>query len=200
MTDLNNKNLGKKGNKVKKISALNSYITNKIDGNQNIRRLIRYFTTTPLSSTGKDLNGNIVKQPDLLNSLKIDSSEGLQSLWRGEFDENTISQEQCFIFVHTFKAGFKGLDSKFGIAVDILVPQKRDVLRYDEESRSCSVGDIIENMFDDLYIENDEYVEYLGNVKFKLIDVSIVRLSKTNSLTRTTLTFNIDTKYIKGFR
>lgn len=197
MSDLNNKNLGKKGNKVKKISALNSYIVNKIDENQSIRRYVRYLTTTPLSSTGKDLNGNIIKQPDILNSLKADSSEGLQSLWRGEFDEDTISQEQCFIFVHTFRADFKGIDSKFLVAINILIPQKRDYLKYDEESRSCGIGDIIENMFDDIYIENDEYVKYLGNVKLKLVSIPIERLSKTNSLTRTTLTFSVDTKDVK---
>ena len=68
---MNRKNINTISNKIRKIGLMVAYITQKIDNNQEIKRFMRYMTVNPLSSRGKDQNGNVVNQVDLNKSLAI---------------------------------------------------------------------------------------------------------------------------------
>lgn len=194
---VNNKNLNTKSNKIRKISKINSYIVNKIDENQSIRRYLRYLTKKPLSKTSVDLAGNKVNQPDLLNSLRVESNEGDAILTKGSFNEETISKEFLGIFVHTYSGRFKDISGTIKVAVNILIPQLREELAYDELERSTEIATIISDIFDDMVIINDEYID-VGEVKLDLVDCNIGRLSKTNNIVITTLVFDANIVAMRG--
>lgn len=183
--------VNQKSQKIRKISRINSYIVNKIDGDQSIKRYLRYLTEAPLSQTSKDSSGVKVAQPNLINSLKIDSTEGKQVLWKGSFKEDMVEKEQTYIFVHTFTGSFKDIGSKLRVAINILIPSSRELLRYDEISRSLELSDLIIDLLDDKVIENDEYID-IGKVKLKCTNYDNDRLSNNSNVIRTTLLFEAD--------
>lgn len=183
--DLNNRNLGTHSNKIRKIAKINTYICNQIDKNQNIKRYCRYLTKSPLSKNATDLNGDKVVQPDLLNSLMIDSDEGKQVLFKGSFDEDIQAIEQTFIFVHTYDGNFNDVTGKLRVAVSFICNNDREQLKYDEESRSTEVTIEISDFLD--MMSNEEYIDDIGNLTFKLVNYKHGRVSKTNSMLLTTL-------------
>ena len=63
------KYLGTKSNKFRRVPYIVEYLMKVIDC-QEIRRLCRYYTLDPLADEAFDYDGNLIEQPDLIDSLE----------------------------------------------------------------------------------------------------------------------------------
>lgn len=181
---INDKNKNTISNKIRKKSGIEAYITQKIDGIQEVKRLSRYLTKTPLSSKGKDLLNKVIEQPDLIETLTKDSSEGIKCLYTMSFKDGLINDKvQPLIFVHSYagKFGYSAVGD-IQVMVDILVPSDYDELKYIEEKRMTEIACYIADELDDTFIDDEYWVERLGNLKIHLDSYDEYRLAKTNNI------------------
>ena len=181
---INDKNKNTISNKIRKKSGIEAYITQKIDGIQEVKRLSRYLTKTPLSSKGKDLLNKVIEQPDLIETLTKDSSEGIKCLYTMSFKDGLINEKvQPLIFVHSYasKFGYSAVGD-IQVMVDILVPSDYDELKYIEEKRMTEIACYIADELDDTFIDDEYWVEKLGNLKIHLDSYDEYRLAKTNNI------------------
>lgn len=181
---INDKNKNTISNKIRKKSGIEAYITQKIDGIQEVKRLSRYLTKTPLSSKGKNLLNEVVEQPDLIQTLTKDSSEGIKCLYTMSFKDGLINDKvQPLIFVHSYtgKFGYSAVGD-IQVMVDILVPSDYDELKYIEEKRMTEIACYIADELDDTFIDDEYWVERLGNLKIHLDSYDEYRLAKTNNI------------------
>lgn len=181
---INDKNKNTISNKIRKKSGIEAYITQKIDGIQEVKRLSRYLTKTPLSSKGKNLLNEVVEQPDLIQTLTKDSSEGIKCLYTMSFKDGLINDKvQPLIFVHSYtgKFGYSAVGD-IQVMVDILVPSDYDELKYIEEKRMTEIACYIADELDDTFIDDEYWVEKLGNLKIHLDSYDEYRLAKTNNI------------------
>lgn len=181
---INDKNKNTISNKIRKKSGIEAYITQKIDGIQEVKRLSRYLTKTPLSSKGKNLLNEVVEQPDLIQTLTKDNSEGIKCLYTMSFKDGLINDKvQPLIFVHSYtgKFGYSAVGD-IQVMVDILVPSDYDELKYIEEKRMTEIACYIADELDDTFIDDEYWVEKLGNLKIHLDSYDEYRLAKTNNI------------------
>ena len=172
---LNERHLSNSSEKLKKCSMLIDYVYTKLIENQEIKRLVYYNTQNPLDKKGIDFNNEIIEQPDL---TKEDVKDLIaMSPFNPDMVEKLIQAIYINIPFGSFYSYGQGNILKFNI--DILSPEEFSLtvngLRYFE------IGYYIANMLDGMYITDDRYVEYLGNLKFDLESLNTYRLSKTNS-------------------
>lgn len=172
---LNEKHLGDSSEKLKKCSMLIDYVYTKLIENQEVKRLVYYNTQNPLDEKGIDFNNEIIDQPDL---TKEDVKDLItMSPFNAEMVEKLTQAIYINIPFGSFYNYGQGNILKFD--VDILSPEEFALtvngLRYFE------IGYYIANMLDGIYITDDRYVEYLGNLKFDLESLNTFRLSKTNT-------------------
>lgn len=179
-----------KSNKIRKVSLLTSHVIDRIDNCQNIKRLLKYNTINPLSSKGKEYDGDIVEQPDIDYSLYFDEDY----IVNGTFDIDMKDLLENNIYVHCYNGRFGNTVGKLKIAINILVPKQYEFLASKGDTRSNSIGQEIADLFDDTYLDNEncDIIDELGNLKFELISYDSGRLSKTNSIILTTLVFDVD--------
>lgn len=186
---LNDKNIGKKCQFIKKCGLLSGYIADRIDNNQNIKRYLKYQTKNPLGQMGISLDNKKVPQPDIIESL-IDEDY----IMNGMFDENISSLVKNQLFIHVYSGNKTDMVSgQVNIAINILIDKKFEYLSNSFELRSYAIADEIENMFSDTYIDRDnsdnDIIKDLGNLKFSLNRNSFTysRLSKSNNIVLFTL-------------
>lgn len=186
---LNDKNIGKKCQFIKKCGLLSGYIADRIDNNQNIKRYLKYQTRNPLGQVGISLDNKKVPQPDITESL-IDSDY----IMNGMFDEDMSSIVRNQLYIHVYNGNRTDMVSgQVNIAINILIDKKFEYLSNSFELRSYAIADEIENMFSDVYIDNDnsdnDIIKDLGNLKFSLNKNSFTygRLSKSNNIVLFTL-------------
>lgn len=186
---LNDKNIGKKCQFIKKCGLLSGYIADRIDNNQNIKRLLKYQTKNPLGQVGISLGNKKVPQPDITESL-IDSDY----IMNGMFDEDMSSIVKNQVFIHVYNGNKTDMvNGQVNIAINILIDKKFEYLSNSFELRSYAIADEIENMFSDTYIDKDnsdnDIIKDLGNLKFSLNRNSFTysRLSKSNNIVLFTL-------------
>lgn len=186
---LNDKNIGKKCQFIKKCGLLSGYIADRIDNNQNIKRYLKYQTKNPLGQMGISLDNKKVPQPDIIESL-IDEDY----IMNGMFDENISSLVKNQLFIHVYSGNKTDMVSgQVNIAINILVDNKFEHLSNKFELRTYAIADEIANMFSDTYIDKDnsdnDIIKDLGNLKFSLNRNSFTysRLSKSNNIVLFTL-------------
>lgn len=186
---LNDKNIGKKCQFIKKCGLLSGYIADRIDNNQNIKRYLKYQTKNPLGQMGISLDNKKVPQPDIIESL-IDEDY----IMNGMFDEDMSSIVKNQVFIHVYNGNKTDMVSgQVNIAINILIDKKFEYLSNSFELRSYAIADEIENMFSDTYIDRDnsdnDIIKDLGNLKFSLNRNSFTysRLSKSNNIVLFTL-------------
>lgn len=186
---LNDKNIGKKCQFIKKCGLLSGYIADRIDNNQNIKRYLKYQTRNPLGQVGISLDNKKVPQPDITESL-IDSDY----IMNGMFDEDMSSIVRNQLYIHVYNGNRTDMVSgQVNIAINILIDKKFEYLSNKFELRTYAIADEIENMFSDTYIDKDnsdnDIIKDLGNLKFSLNRNSFKydRLSKSNNIVLFTL-------------
>lgn len=186
---LNDKNIGNKCQFIKKCGLLSGYIADRIDNNQNIKRLLKYQTKNPLGQVGISLDNKKVPQPNITESL-IDSDY----IMNGMFDEDMSSIVKNQVFIHVYNGNKTDMvNGQVNIAINILIDKRFEYLSNSFELRSYAIADEIENMFSDTYIDKDnsdnDIIKDLGNLKFSLNRNSFTysRLSKSNNIVLFTL-------------
>ena len=172
---LNERHLNNSSEKLKKCNMLIDYVHTKLTESQEVKRLIYYNTQNPLDKKGIDFNNEIIEQPDL---TKEDVKDLIVMM---PFNPDMVEKLTQAIYINIPFGSFynygQGNILKFDI--DILSPEEYSLtvngLRYFE------IGYYVANMLDGMYITDDRYVEYLGNLKFDLESLNTYRLSKTNT-------------------
>lgn len=192
---LNNRHMETKSQKLSRIVPIKNYIVDKIDENQNIKRLCRYMTTTPLMSKGKTYDGYMIDQPDIEGSLKEKVEDQGKAFMREaivypySFTEDIVDKDRLTIYVHcptttvsyTFEK--KILDSNTGYMghhiffIEIVYPLEYNKIEPYGEERAYSIAYEILDMLDDMYIDG-EVRDYVGDCKFRIEgDILTKRLS-----------------------
>lgn len=199
--DLDNHLLQTKSQKLSRVSILKNYITQRIDDNQNIKRLCRYLTKTPLHSRGLTYDNRKVNQPDLVDSLLYEVETDTQAQSQGAslvpytFSEAILSEQQISIYVHCPKTSFNtsrttgfGQDRLLGshlFAIEIVFPQTYDRIDPYGEERHLLIASEILDMFDGTSI-SEELRKVVGDVNFHIVgDITTLRLSKAGYLITT---------------
>ena len=182
MSDINNKHLNTVSSKLRKMSMLLTYVHEKIIENQEIKRMIYYNTQNPLSKKGLTYSNQKVDQPDL---TKKDVEKLITLL---PFNPDMKIEVANSIFLGISKAIFRDVNI---IYLDVDVISSSEYFQISNGLRLYEIADRIANMFDGIYITDEDYVEELGNLKFTLDDIVPGRLSKSNNMLYASLRFSI---------
>ena len=177
--------------KVRRDVFILNYMIDKVNEDQDIRRLCRYMTQRPFSKKAKNLNGEIVEQPDLKNPLTINSDEGKTVLWNGAFDNYQKKQERVEIFLHNNGTTYSEQKEAWNKDIwrfEVIVPQNYDYIIDDDSlpgyefaiQRGYAIGVKLGDIFDLKNMDKKEYMTLTGDVKFILVGKSSTRLTKTS--------------------
>ena len=183
MNDINNKYLNTVSSKLKKVSMLLEYTHEKIIENQEIKRLVYYNTKNPLSKKGLKYDNTKIDQPDLTE----EDVEDLITLLPFNPDMDiTLSNG---IFLNAPKAIFGSSNIMY---IDVNIISASEYFEISNGLRLYEIVHRIANIFDELYITDESYIEELGNLKFSLEDVESGRLSKDGNMLYASLRFSIN--------
>lgn len=185
MNDINNKYLNTVSSKLKKVSMLLQYTHEKIIENQEIKRLVYYNNRNPLSKKGLTYSNQKVDQPDLTE----DDVKDLITLL--PFNPDMKIDSCSFIFLNTPSATFS--NGYNVIYLDIYIVSPAEYFEITTGLRLYEISHKIANIFDGLYIDDEDYIEELGNLKFILDDIAVNRLSNNSSMLWSSMRFSIQT-------
>ena len=183
MSDINNKYLNTVSSKLKKVSMLLQYTHQKIIENQEIKRLVYYNTKNPLSKKGLTYSNQKVDQPDLIEE---DVKDLITLLPFNPDMDITLSNG---IFLNAPKAIFGSSNIMY---IDVNIISASEYFEISNGLRLYEIANRISNIFDELYITDESYIEELGNLKFSLEDAESGRLSKDGNMLYTSLRFSIN--------
>ena len=183
MNDINNKYLNTVSSKLKKVSMILQYTHEKIIENQEIKRLVYYNNRNPLSKKGLTYSNQKVDQPDLTEEDVKDLITLLP------FNPDMDIKLSNGIFLNVPKAIF---GSSNIVYIDVNVISASEYFEISNGLRLYEIANRISNIFDELYITDESYIEELGNLKFSLEDVESGRLSKDGNMLYTSLRFSIN--------
>lgn len=182
MNDINNKYLNTVSSKLKKVSMLLQYTHEKIIENQEIKRLVYYNTKNPLSKKGLKYDNTKVDQPDLIEEDVKDLITLLP------FNPDMEIKLSNGIFLNMAKAIF---GSSNIVYLDVNVISASEYFEISNGLRLYEIANRISNIFDELYITDESYIEELGNLKFILEGIESGRLSKDGNMLYASLRFSI---------
>lgn len=183
MNDINNKYLNTVSSKLKKVSMILQYTHEKIIENQEIKRLVYYNNRNPLSKRGLTYSNQKVDQPDLTEE---DVKDLITLLPFNPDMKITLSNG---IFLNVPKAIFGSSNIMY---IDVNVISASEYFEISNGLRLYEIANRISNIFDELYITDESYIEELGNLKFSLEDAESGRLSKDGNMLYTSLRFSIN--------
>lgn len=182
MNDINNKYLNTVSSKLKKVSMILQYTYEKIIENQEIKRLVYYNNRNPLSKKGLTYSNQKVDQPDLTE----DDVKDLITLL--PFNPDMVITLSNGIFLNAPKAIFGSSNIMY---IDVNIISASEYFEISNGLRLYEIANRISNIFDELYITDESYIEELGNLKFSLEDAESGRLSKDGNMLYTSLRFSI---------
>ena len=183
MSDINNKYLNTVSSKLKKVRMLLQYTNKKIIENQEIKRLVYYNNRNPLSKKGLTYSNQKVDQPDLTEEDVKDLITLLP------FNPDMKIDLCSFIFLNTPSATFSNGDNVIYLDINIVSPA--EYFEITTGLRLYEISHKIANIFDGLYIDDEDYIEELGNLKFILDDIAVNRLSNNSSMLWSSMRFSI---------
>lgn len=183
---LNNNHIATRSAKIRRITPLKNYIVRSIDENQNIKRLCRYYTRTPLLNKGRGYDSSLIKQPDLIDSLlhPVVNDKGVSSTARGQilyktaFSGDVLDERQVSIYVHSPRSSFNPnmvsgrtnygtdrLTGKHFFTIEIVYPTELNELDSLEQERATEIACEILDMLDEKYVDEHTSV-YTGHCQF----------------------------------
>ena len=172
--------LGTKSNKFRRVPYIVEYLMKVIDC-QEIRRLCRYYTLDPLAEEALDYNGQLVKQPDLVDSLehkvvrdKVSAGAEDAILIPETFSNAIINYNKMQICVYPYEITFSERASRYGTStfgymtfhIDIIYPMTLNKLG-DHMQRAWSIACIIMDAIDDKTVLDEELHKHTGDIKFE---------------------------------
>lgn len=204
--DLNNNHTGTRSSKLRRLIPLRNYIMRSIDNNQNIKRLCRYYTLTPLLSKGRGYDGKMYNQPDLVDPLtlpiKNDTHASVTAqgriLYGSSFGGDVLDQRQITIYVHSPRSSFNPnmvngrtnygtdrLTGKHFFTIEIVYPTELNELGSCEQERANEIACEILDMLDERYVDA-ETSKYTGDCQFHVEgEYSDLRLSTSGYMVMT---------------
>lgn len=174
------KYVGTKSNKFRRVPYIVEYLMKVIDC-QEIRRLCRYYTLDPLADEAFDYDGNLIEQPDLIDSLEYKVvrdkvSKGAEDaiLIPETFSNVIINYNKMQICVYPYEITFSERASRYGTStfgymtfhIDIIYPMQLNKLS-DHMQRAWSIACIIMDAIDDKTVLDEEIYRHTGDVKFE---------------------------------
>lgn len=159
------------------------YVHEKLINNQEIARLVYFNTRNPLSKKGIKYDGTKIDQPDLTD----DDVKDLITLL--PFNPQMKIELDNGIFLNIPMASFVGSNMLY-LEINVVT-----AVQYFEITTGLRLHEIahrITDMFDDMYITDESYTEELGNLRFKLDDIVIERLSSNSNMILGSLRFSIE--------
>ena len=174
------KYVGTKSNKFRRVPYIVEYLMKVIDC-QEIRRLCRYYTLDPLADEAFDYDGNLIKQPDLIDSLehkvvrdKVSKGAEDAILIPETFSNAIINYNKMQICVYPYEITFSERASRYGTStfgymtfhIDIIYPMQLNKLA-DHMQRAWSIACIIMDAIDDKTVLDEEIYRHTGDVKFE---------------------------------
>ena len=174
------KYLGTKSNKFRRVPYIVEYLMKVIDC-QEIRRLCRYYTLDPLADEAFDYDGNLIEQPDLMDSLenkvvrdKVSKGAEDAILIPETFSNAIINYNKMQICVYPYQITFSERASRYGTStfgymtfhIDIIYPMQLNKLS-DHMQRAWSIACIIMDAIDDKTVLDEEIYRHTGDVKFE---------------------------------
>lgn len=201
---LNNQYLNTKSRFLRLPSIICSYVVGLIDGtidlsgleyekdfkeiSKKMKRVLAYNTDNPFAKVGKDLLGNSKIQKDITDSLLITkvNNESNKCLFNGIINTDVKVEERNLCFVSDLKATRLGEGlGKIRICISFTCADDYDNIKFLEESnitikRGTCFLSLLDDMLNKHTIEQQEYVDCLGNLTFEFIDTYKERVSNTN--------------------
>ena len=177
---IKDKYLGTKSNKFRRVPYIVEYLMKVIDC-QEIRRLCRYYTLDPLAEEALDYNGQLIKQPDLVDSLehkvirdKVSAGAEDAILIPETFSNAIINYNKMQICVYPYEITFSERASRYGTStfgymtfhIDIIYPMTLNKLG-DHMQRAWSIACIIMDAIDDKTVLDEELHKHTGDIKFE---------------------------------
>ena len=174
------KYLGTKSNKFRRVPYIVEYLMKVIDC-QEIRRLCRYYTLDPLADEAFDYDGNLIEQPDLMDSLehkvvrdKVSKGAEDAILIPETFSNAIINYNKMQICVYPYEITFSERASRYGTStfgymtfhIDIIYPMQLNKLA-DHMQRAWSIACIIMDAIDDKTVLDEEIHKHTGDIKFE---------------------------------
>ena len=174
------KYVGTKSNKFRRVPYIVEYLMKVIDC-QEIRRLCRYYTLDPLADEAFDYDGNLIEQPDLIDSLehkvvrdKVSKGAEDAILIPETFSNAIINYNKMQICVYPYEITFSERASRYGTStfgymtfhIDIIYPMQLNKLA-DHMQRAWSIACIIMDAIDDKTVLDEEIYRHTGDVKFE---------------------------------
>lgn len=201
---LNNKYLNTKSRFLRLPSIICSYIVGLIDGtidlsgleyeqdfkeiSQKMKRILVYNTDNPFAKVGKDLLGNTQIQKDINYSILITNTKKMEDkyLFNGIINTTIKVAEKNLCFVSDVKASkYDTGMGKIRLLISFTCSDDYDNIKFLEESditikRGMCFLSLLDDMLNKHTIEQQEYVNCLGNLTFNYIDTYKERVSNTN--------------------
>lgn len=196
--DGNNVYMGAKSAKLRRIVPIKKFLIEKIDNNQEIKRLSRYYSRTPLLNRGIGYDGGKIVQPDLVDSLtqqvvvdtNVSETAKNKILFSHAFSGEVLDERQVSIYVYSYKSVYNpnivngrtnyGIDDIVGkhfFNVDIVYPLEFNELDSRYEERAMQIACKITDLFDGAYITGD-HREYTGDCQICIAgELTDLRLS-----------------------
>ena len=174
------KYVGTKSNKFRRVPYIVEYLMKVIDC-QEIRRLCRYYTLDPLADEAFDYDGNLIEQPDLIDSLenkvvrdKVSKGAEDAILIPETFSNAIINYNKMQICVYPYEITFSERASRYGTStfgymtfhIDIIYPMQLNKLS-DHMQRAWSIACIIMDAIDDKTVLDEEIYRHTGDIKFE---------------------------------
>ena len=174
------KYVGTKSNKFRRVPYIVEYLMKVIDC-QEIRRLCRYYTLDPLADEAFDYDGNLIEQPDLIDSLehkvvrdKVSKGAEDAILIPETFSNAIINYNKMQICVYPYEITFSERASRYGTStfgymtfhIDIIYPMQLNKLS-DYMQRAWSIACIIMDAIDDKTVLDEEIYRHTGDIKFE---------------------------------
>lgn len=183
MANINDKNINTTSNKIKRCSRLIQYVYDKLIADNKIKRYLYYNTSNPLGSKGKGYDGSIVPQTDVSD----DKMKGL--LFDIPFNPEMDIKLTNSLYINIKNGSFTSSKNSIYFDVNILVPD--DYCRISDGYRHFEIAQRVADIFDNIYVNEKEYVEDLGNLQPILYAMPIIRLSKSSNFIWVNMQFEV---------
>ena len=211
----NDKRLGSKPKKIRRISLLKRFFAEKINDNINIKKYILYNVYSPLNKEkSKSYDGKIVKINEVFKekaedfNLMKEDSNGERRLFLSDFNPDMCDGQGNYIFISCPNMTINGTMSNLLIYVTIVVPYKFNELGEIGEERIYKIGEEVEDLFDQYTLEKKPnnvedienlIVEEVGNVTFELdrVTVTTARLTKSSDYIVLSMPFVVNVVGVK---
>lgn len=171
MNYLNNQS-SNKSRKIRLISDIKKDIINKICNldsieGQELARLVRYLTKTPLWNKGLTETDKIVLQPDLKISIDkiLKEDEDVNANSRGNilipyaFSEELLKEEKILIFIQSPRGIFKNHLGQYQFVLRIAYMDSLNALEPYGDERSLEIASRICDMFDETYTDIEKEID-----------------------------------------